>query len=218
MEKFDSDVETLLPDRDNSTGRRREAMRRPKNLYVISLSLSLVTIIIFQVVILYASFRNTSFASPAGNGLYKVWKGCGTNASEARSLGCVFDVMMNAWTREECYNKGLSEEYLAEWNFQFFYDVEGTREIPLSVMREGEHTYMYSTEYQHRGHCIYTWKMQALALEAQGRGEVKQCDDETFSYHHTIHCADILANSPREPPYAMGYGDVKFLSCGPYLE
>lgn len=216
MEKLPSDLDTLLPNRED--GQRRGTTKRQKNLYIISLSLSIGMIIIFQIITLYAAFRNTSPSAPAGNGLYKVWKGCGINASEARSLGCVFDVMMNAWTRQECYNKGLSEEYLAEWNFQFFYDAEGTRGIPLSVMRKGEHNYMYSTEYQHRGHCIYTWKMQALALEAQGRGEVKQCDDETFSYHHTIHCADILANSPREPPYAMGYGDVKFLSCGPYLE
>lgn len=67
-----------------------------------------------------------------------------------------------------------------------------------------------------RAHCVYVWKLQALALESQAQGKVKLIDSESYTLDHTEHCAHILVNSISSPPYSMNYGEVDFLSCGPH--
>jgi hypothetical protein len=213
--KFDPDAENLLSDREESTNRRQDAVYCLSRLHVIGLSISIGILFLLQILTLGFSIGNSITTSSSGE--YKVWKDCGNSASEARERGCVFDVMMTGWVKEDCYNKAVSEEYLLEGAFRFFSDPEATNEIPLDVIRLGEHTHMYTNDLHHRAHCVYVWKLQALALESQAQGKVKLIDSESYTYDHTVHCARILVNSIPSPPYSMNYGEVDFLSCGPYL-
>ena len=42
---------------------------------------------------------------------------CGGNPSEARAKGCIYDVMMQDWVPEPCYDSVLTERYLANHNW-----------------------------------------------------------------------------------------------------
>jgi len=176
---FDTDAEKLLTDEKDNIPRPQAAVYRFTRWHVIFLTSSIGSLFLLQILILAFSVgRHTS--SPHIED-YKVWKDCGNNATEARQRGCVFDVMMTGWVKEDCYNKALSDQILLEGGFRFFRDAEGTDEIPLDVIRLGEHTHMYTNDLHHRAHCVYVWKLQALALESQAQGKIKLIDSESYT-------------------------------------
>ncbi len=256
----DTDAEKLLPEYRDLTNQRQYAGFYLSRRQVTVLSICTGLLLLLQILTLGSSLRNQS-ASSSNNREYNVWKECGNNATEARARGCVYDVMMTGWVKKDCFNKELSDRYLLEGGFRFYSDSEGMQEIPLDVMRLGEHTHMWTNDLHRksysirnalyswkleawdlilkqpngqensmhihrnniadflidRAHCVYVWKLQALALESQAKGKVKLIDSESYTLDHTEHCADILVNSIPSPPYSMNYCEVDFLSCGPYL-
>ncbi|KAL2063648.1 hypothetical protein VTL71DRAFT_5453 [Oculimacula yallundae] len=211
---IEADKETLLSDNSSSTNQRKRVVYCLSAFQVVLIFTAIGIVIFLQILSLGFSIRNSSALSKPSE--YAIWKDCGHNASEARSHGCIFDVMMTGWVKLDCYNRDLSEEYLLEGDFKFFSDQDGTKEIPLDILRLGEHTHMWTNDLHHRAHCVYVWKLQALALESQAKGKVKLIDSESYTLDHTEHCARILVNSIPSPPYPMNYGEVDFLSCGPY--
>jgi hypothetical protein len=210
--------EKLLTDGEQSTNDELENSTRyhhPSRLRILLVFLATLLLMLGSSSVGYGLCKHINARHQARE--YTTWKDCGSSASEARERGCVFDIMMTGWVKEECYDQALSEEYLKLGGFRFFYDLEGTDEMPLGVVRRGEHHHMYTNDLHHRAHCVYVWKLQALALEAQAKGEVKLISNESMSYDHTVHCAQILVNSNPSPPFSMNYGEVDYLTCGPYL-
>lgn len=67
---------------------------------------------------------------------------CGRTSREARSNGCVYDVMMTAWVRPECYDKELSDAYFYRdsANWTFFRDPAGTNVLPHEELFKGHYT------------------------------------------------------------------------------
>jgi len=212
---FDPDSEKLLSNGECGISQRQGAVFYFSKLQCTLLSIFIGVFFLLQILTLGVSIGNGS--ASLSDRKYNVWKDCGNNASEARDRGCIFDVMMTGWVKEDCYNKALSEQYLLEGKFQFFSDAEATKEIPMDIIRLGEHTSMWTNDLHHRAHCVYVWKLQALALESQAQGKVKLIDSESYTLDHTEHCARILVNSIPSPPYSLNYGEVDFLRCGPYL-
>lgn len=206
-------------DRDEFSNEQLEdpaRLRRSRILHT-GLAASIVLILILGILNLVFTINNGPSSTPPTFQDYSIWRNCGSSASEARERGCIFDIMMTGWVKKECYHEELSEQYLQEGDFRFFYDIEGKKEMPMDLVRRGEHHHMFTNDLHHRAHCVYVWKLQALALESQARGEVQLISNESMSYDHTVHCAHILVKSNPDPPYSMNYGEVDYLTCGPYL-
>src|SRR5947207_3024415 len=70
-------------------------------------------------------------------------KGCGSNAAEARALGCVYDVMMQDWMSAECYDSVLTEKYLANNNWTWWADSNAERAMSNEEVALGEHDVVY---------------------------------------------------------------------------
>lgn len=141
---IEADKETLLSDDSSSTNQRKRLVYCLSAFQVVLISTAIGIVIFLQILSLEFSIRNSSVLSKPSE--YTIWKDCGHNASEARSHGCIFDVMMTGWVKLDCYNRELSEEYLLEGDFEFFSDQEGTKEIHLDVLRLGEHTHMWTND------------------------------------------------------------------------
>ena len=50
---------------------------------------------------------------------------CGYSPSEARAKDCVYDVMMQDWVPQPCYDAILTEKYLAMGNWTWYGDGDG---------------------------------------------------------------------------------------------
>lgn len=112
-------------------------------------------------------------------------KHCGSSPSEARALGCVYDVMMQLWTPLDCYDGVLSERYLAKNNWTWYADSGAEHIMSDEEMALGEHTVIYVAQDYHVQHCIFAWERVVRALRTQG-----PLIEELISYDHVIHCRD----------------------------
>jgi hypothetical protein len=109
---------------------------------------------------------------------------CGGNPSDARSKGCVYDVMMQDWVPVPCYDSILTEKYLAEGNWTWYGDGDGKTTIPLEEMRKGEHGSAWMATSYHKAHCVFSWLKIIRALR-NNRG----ISQELLSYDHVLHCS-----------------------------
>ena len=109
---------------------------------------------------------------------------CGGSPSEARAKGCVYDVMMQDWVPEPCYDAVLTERYLAEGNWTWYADGDGNTTISDEEMRKGEHGSAWMSTSYHKAHCVFSWLKIIRALRNK-RG----ISQELLSYDHVLHCS-----------------------------
>ena len=109
---------------------------------------------------------------------------CGYSPSEARAKGCVFDVMMQDWVPEPCYDGVLTERYLAEGNWTWYADGDGKVIISDEDMRKGEHGGAWMASSYHQAHCIFSWAKTVRALRNN-----EPISQELLSYDHVLHCS-----------------------------
>ncbi|OCL05576.1 hypothetical protein AOQ84DRAFT_273801, partial [Glonium stellatum] len=112
---------------------------------------------------------------------------CGSSPAEAKALGCQYDVMIGSWLPAPCHDAELMEEYLKEANFKWYSDPDFQHEIPIEMMRAGDHGKIYTTEQEHTLHCSYVWVKQMRAVMNR-----KPMDDLSARYNHTRHCAGTI--------------------------
>ena len=109
---------------------------------------------------------------------------CGHSPSEARAKGCVYDVMMQDWVPEACYDSVLTERYLAEGNWTWYANGDGNVTISDEIMRQGEHGSAWMSTSYHKAHCVFSWIKIIRALR-NNRG----ISQELLSYDHVLHCS-----------------------------
>jgi hypothetical protein len=112
-------------------------------------------------------------------------KGCGSTPTEARALGCVYDVMMQDWTPAECYDSILTEKYLASNNWTWWADSGAERAMSDEEIALGEHSVVYVAQDYHVKHCIFAWEKFVRAFRTQS-----PLITELISYDHVLHCRD----------------------------
>ncbi|KAL1859795.1 hypothetical protein Daus18300_009385 [Diaporthe australafricana] len=130
---------------------------------------------------------------------------CGESSSEARDLGCIFDVIIMGWVPWRCHDAELAAEFLArdEWAFYRAPNTTGP-EIPISEILAGEWEEVYVDYKYHVVHCTYTWrKTQRAAMS----GLV--LDGYIADPHHTNHCEMMLLHEP----LAENSAYIKYASC-----
>ncbi|KIW18406.1 hypothetical protein PV08_02694 [Exophiala spinifera] len=139
-------------------------------------------------------------------------QGCGSNPTEARANGCVFDVMMQLWTPAACYDRTLSDRFLEEGNWTWYADTSATKVWTLDEMRKGEHDAVYVAQEYHITHCIYAWEMLVRALRNQA-----PIITELISYDHVIHCRHKTLQRADGGSSIRGVrAPTGYTSCAPY--
>jgi hypothetical protein len=145
---------------------------------------------------------------------------CGNSTTEARSLGCEFDVLSNGWTPKECLDTQTSDEFydwltsperLRPW--PYYTDREGKEWIPdKDSLSEGVYRKLYTTSEQHVGHCVYLMRRLHRIVDGGGKFRLNSRQD----YGHTDHCAnlslEVIGNRKPLDLIDVGFG-VTFESC-----
>ena len=82
---------------------------------------------------------------------------CGDKDSveEARAKGCVFDPMGWIWTRPECYDAELVEDFMNRTDWSWHTDPKLTEEskVPMDVIYRGDHPKLFTSKKYHYVHC-----------------------------------------------------------------
>lgn len=137
---------------------------------------------------------------------------CGYNADQARERGCVFDVMMQLWTPQECFDSVLSERFLEVGNWTWYADPGASHVFTLEEMRKGEHDAVYVAQDYHITHCIYAWERLVRAMRTQ-----QPLITELISYDHVIHCRHkTLQRAEGEKAVRGVRAPTGYTQCAPY--
>lgn len=125
---------------------------------------------------------------------------CGWSTEEARAKNCVYDVMMQDWVPEPCYDGILTETWLAKGNWTWYSDGDGKTTISDDVMRLGEHGSAWMATSYHHAHCVFSWVKLVRALRNH-RG----ISQELLSYDHVLHCSHgALMEDPHDEGVGVG--------------
>ncbi|KAH7555672.1 hypothetical protein BM1_07295 [Bipolaris maydis] len=135
------------------------------------------------------------------------WPKCGSTPAEAKSLGCKFDILSFAWQLPACYDEKIMDEFLAEKDWVFYREPNGTSPVSRDVALQRELDLFVTQEYR-RTHCMYTWRQMHRAFTIQ-----KHIDSHLNDYYHTLHCHHVMLGE-QIPADAVGaVGTVKYPAC-----
>lgn len=133
---------------------------------------------------------------------------CGNSTTEARALGCVFDVLTNMWVPELCWDREGTEGFMSVAPWQGYDKQDGQRLLTLDEMSErvgkdrlkpDPSSPPYWTPLrEHVIHCAFMWQRQHRGFMS---GNEKKLDFHSLSYQHTVHCSESLV-------HMAGAGDV----------
>ncbi|XP_014550005.1 hypothetical protein COCVIDRAFT_32161 [Bipolaris victoriae FI3] len=114
---------------------------------------------------------------------------CGNSTAEAKSLGCVYDILSGDWMPEQCFDKETMNEYEEAGPWLWWADREGTQ--TLSREETSERTSpgppYYGTPLDHAAHCLYTFKRMIKLRDQWGR-----LPPSSSTEWHTNHCVGFL--------------------------
>ncbi|KAH7398368.1 hypothetical protein BKA66DRAFT_452969 [Pyrenochaeta sp. MPI-SDFR-AT-0127] len=131
---------------------------------------------------------------------------CGNTPTEAASKNCKFDLLAFAWVPRPCFDAELYGQYDPYHDFEFFYDLNRTRQISIEELEKGINPRVFTSGKYHRTHCTYAWQtLQRAVLNGH-----KLSDNKTLNAGHYDHCSYYIINI--DPNYrARFYMD--YLNC-----
>lgn len=136
---------------------------------------------------------------------------CGHSPEEARAKGCVYDVMMQDWVPEPCYDGPLTEKYLKQGNYTWYGDGQGETTISDELMAKGEHGRAWMSTAYHKDHCVFSWLKIVRALRNK-----RPLSQELLSYDHVMHCS---MGALKESSFDVGLGvsaPTNYAKCALY--
>lgn len=109
---------------------------------------------------------------------------CGNSSTEAKELGCVFDLSLVGYVPVPCFDADLNQRFM-DWGWRFFEDQNGTREVSLERIAEsaGTREPFWAQHGYHITHCELAWERMHRAL----RGG-KRLTTHLLNLEHTRHC------------------------------
>ncbi|KAI3399245.1 hypothetical protein diail_7407 [Diaporthe ilicicola] len=186
---------------------KSSSMRRLLRDFVICLATSLLWVLVIWVLIPGAAPVSSSPADDApaqmpGQGsvitgqdmarFHNITSGakyvsCGNSTEEARSRGCTYDTLLNAWVPSLCLDQEWIDEYQDDASWTAFADENLTEPLRPDAMGEKEH--YYTSIRDHINHCAMLWRKQFWTL-FEGR---RVFDAVIANSYHTEHCASFLS-------------------------
>lgn len=136
-------------------------------------------------------------------------RSCGNSTTEAKALGCQFDLLSAAWLPEECQDRELTEEFRAAGPWKYFADSLGRIELREEELpeRTGYDNGYRASRRWHTVHCAFQWRKMHRSIERGARME-----DALRDYKHMMHCGEMFL---MEGPWDELITEitVEFLSC-----
>ncbi|KAL6862013.1 hypothetical protein J3F83DRAFT_218874 [Trichoderma novae-zelandiae] len=146
---------------------------------------------------------------------------CGNSSTEARAMGCVFDLLTNNWMPEYCADPVTDAEY-REWvldparqlgSWAFYHDDQGQKQVASEqALSDLVGSHIYTTSENHLAHCAFL----ARRMHRLVTGDIAAVAHNTLA--HTLHCtrAILKAVESNEPSLKAQIGstfDVGIVSC-----
>jgi hypothetical protein len=127
---------------------------------------------------------------------------CGNSPSEAKSLGCSFDMFANAWIPASCYNALVASDSESDNTYPIFWDSNHTRpanqeDMEIAAFANSRDItslqYFHAASEWHVAHCLHLWRLAASATESLTKG-VKGVGiySKAADLHHAMHCSKII--------------------------
>ncbi|PTB62197.1 hypothetical protein BBK36DRAFT_1144990 [Trichoderma citrinoviride] len=153
---------------------------------------------------------------PSGSELH-----CGNSSTEARVMGCVFDLLTNNWMPKYCADPITDAEY-REWvldpsrqlgAWAFYHDEQGQKQVASEeALSDLVGAHIYTTTENHLAHCAFL----ARRMHRLVTGDIAAVAHNTLA--HTLHCtkAILKAVESNEPSLGAQIGstfDVGIVSC-----
>ncbi|EXJ58088.1 hypothetical protein A1O7_05512 [Cladophialophora yegresii CBS 114405] len=113
---------------------------------------------------------------------------CGATREEARTRGCIYDTLSNAWIPGQCRDDFSVMEYELDESWYPFADVNRTQ--PLGKEELGDLDFYYTSLRDHIVHCAALWRRQFRAFSEGWR----YLDDVLVDPVHTMHCSKYLVD------------------------
>ncbi|KAH9207804.1 hypothetical protein DL95DRAFT_415318 [Leptodontidium sp. 2 PMI_412] len=179
-EKFDNDDVDLQQRRSIQTWQYRI-------IYVV-LALLVLLFGIGSIITTVVSAKASSSSSTTEKGQAVNMGSCGLTVQEARTHGCVFDLMMSGWLHPACYDAELSDAFLRAGNFTFYAEREAMNLVSEAEARRGEYEFLYTNGTYHYQHCAYIFAKQ---VRAHKRAPLV-LDNKSRSREHVEHCWTLL--------------------------
>lgn len=135
---------------------------------------------------------------------------CGNTPAEARAKKCVYDILLNAWVPEPCFEQEFIDEYTDDLSWGAYTD--DTMTTRLTVEQMGDVDHYYTSMRDHVNHCAMIWRKQFWALFE----ERSAFDAIMASPGHTDHCAQYLMDAievARVDPKATTKVMVGYTGC-----
>ncbi|KAK2607739.1 hypothetical protein N8I77_006395 [Diaporthe amygdali] len=196
---------------DDSLPPRREALKASSTRRLVrDLVICLVTSLLWVLVIWFFIPRSApASSSPGGDAPVQIPSGsvitgedmarfhnitsgakyisCGNSTQEARSKGCTYDTLLNAWVPAQCLDQEWIDEYQDDASWTAYSDVNLTEPLKPDAMGEKDH--YYTSIRDHINHCAMLWRKQFWTL-FEGR---RVFDAVIANSYHTEHCASFLS-------------------------
>ena len=137
------------------------------------------------------SFPPIRSGSDETTGLPKSWShgDCGNSPSEAKLLGCRFDIILHSWLPADCITpEDDADAVLMYAGRNWEWRLGNGTEVTLDDVRTGEFAFVHTSFDWHVTHCMYVWKRMHRVMMDSGR----RVDSYTINYHHTTHCAEMI--------------------------
>ncbi|KAH7386596.1 hypothetical protein BKA64DRAFT_711808 [Cadophora sp. MPI-SDFR-AT-0126] len=113
---------------------------------------------------------------------------CGFSISEAKALGCKYDILVGKWLPDICIDQIAIDQYQADGSWFGYADWNRTEILTIEQMAEKD--VYYTSARDHIVHCSMLWVKQYEAF-FDGRGVF---DSIIASREHTHHCAKFLVD------------------------
>ncbi|TID22238.1 hypothetical protein E2P81_ATG11344 [Venturia nashicola] len=190
LDKYSDDPtenEPQLPHPYQQALSRRTKILSHTLVFLLTSSLWLIIILLLSPKALFPSHKPSAPGDPNHNITSNArLLTCGTTPAQALAAGCKYDILLNAFVPNPCYDDEFILEYTDDSSWGAYSDANLT--ILLSVQQMSESEYYYTSVRDHKNHCGILWKKQFFALFEEGRA----IDTIVASAGHTDHCAQYL--------------------------
>ena len=152
-----------------------------------------------------------SYTPKPFNNIHQPISRCGNSSSEARALGCHFDVMSFSWLPMPCYDEQLVEDFLARKEWKYYQQPRSggvENEVPMKDVFAANHQELYVTWEFHKAHCVYMLRKLHRAVVAGN-----PVDGYIGNYMHTKHCTELLLKEELKLESITTRIFVKYPSC-----
>ncbi|KAK1570026.1 uncharacterized protein LY79DRAFT_527625 [Colletotrichum navitas] len=116
---------------------------------------------------------------------------CGPSWPQAEAAGCVYDLLLSAWTSPHCHDPELYNQYLSQINSTFYLERQRENVVSWNQVLSGRHPEegLWTDGGFHHLHCSYLWDRQRHAY-ARSRTTGQPFIMDTFSRNesHVSHC------------------------------